>query len=330
MDPLSDILRSVRLSGAVLFRARATAPWGVQAPPPHMLLQKLRPDATHHRLVVFHVVTDGECVVRSDDDTLTLTTGDLILVTQTTGHVLADGPDSPTIPATEILPSFELGSAPPIVEIPGGGGAVSALTCGIFIFDQLGFNPLLSALPPLLRIRPNEGPPAPWLQASLDYVVSEAENQRPGSASSMSRLTELLFVEIVRAYLARLPEGNRGWLAGLRDPMTGRALELLHAEPGYDWTVETLAKHVGASRSTLATRFCETIGEPPRKYLARLRVHRAADHLRNGDDNIGAVAALLGYESEPAFNRAFKRIMGKTPGAWRRTQVSGQEHTGDK
>ncbi|MGH8703337.1 MAG: AraC family transcriptional regulator, partial [Burkholderiales bacterium] len=200
----------------------------------------------------------------------------------------------------------------------GGGGAKTRFVCGFLRCDERLCRPMLEALPRILRVPLGDGPATAWLTSLLHAGTRETSAPRPGGETMLAKLSELLFVEALRRYIEMLPEQQRGWLAGLRDRFVGRTLALMHERPGHDWTVEELAGRVGVSRSSLAQRFTDFIGQAPMQYLARWRLTIAAQRLRDERVSLARIAADSGYESEAAFNRAFKRALGTTPGAWRR------------
>jgi len=204
----------------------------------------------------------------------------------------------------------------------GGGGARTRMVCGFLASDEVLSNPLLASLPRLFKVDVRSGTGSAWLESSLRFAVEEAAVSRAGSATVLSRLSELLFVEAVRRCIDTLPEGEKNWLAGLRDRFVGRALSLLHARPAYAWTVDELAGKVGLSRSALAQRFSDFLGQPPMQYLARWRLQIAAQQLRDGEMSLADVAEHVGYDSEAAFNRAFKREFGMPPASWRRGELA--------
>ncbi len=336
LDPLSDVLQVVRLSGAVFFTTEFTSPWCVTSPPSAQLAPLLMPGAECFAL--FHILAEGQCRVEMDGCApVEMNAGDVMVFPTGDAHSLASGPGCPPIGIGEVLPR------PPFSEMPlpqlvhGGGGPVARFVCGFLHCDHR-FNPLFEALPRLLLVRTRaegaalesvggldsraafEVPPVTgsWLEMTLRYLVAEALASDPGRAGILRRLTELLFVEIVRNYMQRLPPDETGWLAALKDAQVGRTLQLIHAEPKHPWTVAALAKRVGVSRSGLADRFTRLVGESPMRYHARWRVQLAMQLLGQGDLSIGEVAERVGYDSEPAFSRAFKRHTGAPPGAWRK------------
>jgi AraC-like DNA-binding protein len=189
------------------------------------------------------------------------------------------------------------------------------LVCGFLGCDARPFNPLLAALPRVIRVSDRAGGA---IAAFVQFAVAESKAPRIGGECVLGRLSELMFVDVVRQYLETLPEDRTGWLAGLREPFVGRALTALHQSPARDWTLELLAREVGLSRSALAERFAQLVGHPPMQYLANWRMQLAANHLLSGMDSVAQVAERVGYESEAAFSRAFKKAVGVPPSHWRK------------
>jgi AraC-like DNA-binding protein len=313
MDVLSDLLRSIRISGAVLFRAELSAPWAVAAPASQSVAPLLKPDA--ERLVLFHLVAEGECWVQIEGgERASIRAGDAILMCGGDPHVLGCGTPQQTLDISELLPPLPW-PEPPRVSY-GGGGQRTSFVCGFLHCDELLFHPFLRALPRLLRVQ--TGRSAEWALANLSYPLEEVRAGKPGSAQLLARSAELLLLDVLRRYIAERPGEELGWLGALRDPAVARALELLHESPAAPWSVEQLARRAGVSRSVLADRFRLHLGQPPMHYLACWRLQLAARLLRDDvESSVAQVAERVGYESEPAFNRAFKRHAGITPAAWR-------------
>ncbi len=331
MDVLSDVLRVVRLTSAVFFTARFSSPWSIASPPSDQLARSLRLRA--ESIALFHVLVEGECWVSMDGGaSLRMEAGDVIIFPNGDAHVMTSHVGARPLPIGSLLPPQ------PSEEIPqldhGGGGATSRFVCGYLQCDQR-FNPLIGALPTTLcvRGRTSASPPGEgtaecpgtvvieadgWLASTLQHTVEEADGMHPGSSAMLVRLTELLYVEVLRRHMQRLPAGDTGWLAGVRDPEVGRALRLLHAHPERQWKVEDLAREVGVSRSGLAQRFTELAGEAPMRYLTGWRIQLAKHLMLQAGLPIAEVADRVGYESEAAFNRAFKRHVGEPPAAWRK------------
>ena len=315
LDVLSDVLRVVRLSGAVLFRCEFSVPWAVITPDPAELARLLLPGAK--QLMLFHLVAEGRCWIGLEgQQPLRLETGDIVVFPYGDAHAIASDPALEPAPLTGLLGAAMQRQGMPVC-VAGGGGEETQLVCGFLHCDELLFNPLCKGLPSLIHARPEGEPAISFLAATVRHTISEAGAAQPGNACLLSRLSELLFIEVLRRHIARLRPGAVGWLAALNDPMVGRALQLMHANPAHPWTVDGLARQCGTSRSLLAAQFKALLGQPPMRYLACWRLQLAAEMLREGAFAIAAIAARTGYESEPAFNRAFKRYAGEPPATWR-------------
>ena len=333
MDVLSDVLRVVRLSGAVFFTADFSSPWAVESPLPDGLISAVMPEA--ECVVLFHILVDGECeVVCQPHGATVMRSGDVIVFPRGDRHTMRSHAAATSAPLASIFTPGRHDEPPQLSY--GGGGRTSRFVCGYLNCDQR-FSPLVEALPAMLLVRsrdeyssiealdargsrPTVVPPGSgtWLGTTLKFTINEARAARPGNAAILGRLTELMFVEIVREYMQSLPVDQGGWLAGLNDPIVGKALRLLHAHPARNWTVEALAREGAASRSVLAQRFTDLVGESPIRYLANWRMQIAKQMMREGA-RIQDVAARVGYDSEAAFNRAFKRATGCPPATWRRS-----------
>lgn len=304
IDLLSDVLRAVRLTGAVFFRVDATAPWVIEMPDTAALARVTLPRAQH--VMSYHVVTRGSCrgallggasVELEEGDVLVFPHGDPYVMS--IAPLLRGGPSRAEVLA--FMAEMAAGRLPFTVVEDGGGAEPLGLVCGFLGCDVRPFNPLMAALPRLLHLRQAFAAGDP-LSRLIDFALAESQQQRAGSECVRLRLSELMFIEVVRRYLAALPTEQRGWLAGLRDRTVGRALAHLHEHPGNDWTLEKLAKDVGLSRSALAERFTHFVGAPPMQYLARWRMQVAARLLADGDAKVASVALRVGYESEAAFS----------------------------
>ena len=318
-DPLSDVLRAVRLTGAVFFRVEATAPWVIEMPDTSALVSVTLPRAQH--VISYHVVTRGSCCgALLDGASVQLEQGDVLVFPHGDPYVMSiapgmrGGPDPAEVLA--FMGQMVTGRLPFTVAEGGGGREQLGLVCGFLGCDVHPFNPLLAALPRLLHVRRAFVADDP-LGRLIDFAIAESQERRAGGECVRLRLSELMFVEVVRRYLAGLPAEQTGWLAGLRDRTVGRALALLHERPGEAWTLERLAKAVGLSRSALAERFTHFVGDPPMQYLTRWRMQAAARLLADGEAKVSAVARRVGYDSEAAFSRAFKKAAGVPPAAWR-------------
>jgi AraC family transcriptional regulator, alkane utilization regulator len=338
MDVLSDVLRVVRLSGSVFFSASCSSPWALDSPNPDVLASVVMPVA--ECIVLFHIFVEGEqCTVECNGHpSIAMEPGDVIVFPHAHAHKMHSNDGAAPTAFNAVFKRAERDELPCVAF--GGGGRTSRFICGILSCDQR-FSPLIESLPTILIVRGRDDYSAidavdangsratvvptgsgRWLGTTLKFTINEAAGGRPGNTAMLGRLTELMFVEIVREYMQRLPPTEGGWLAGLNDPHVGKALRLLHANPVRDWTVDELAREAAVSRSVLAQRFTELVGEAPMRYLANWRMQLAKQMMREGVQNIQEVAAGVGYESEAAFNRAFKRATGTPPATWRKGALS--------
>ena len=321
-DALSDLLRTVRLTGAVFFNLKVSEPWVAEAPPARVCQPFVMPTAQH--VIEFHVVTKGFCWGGLlDDNPIRLQAGDIIIFPQGDAHVMSSAPGMRTQPDVTLYQGSERTQLPFVLTLGGMGPPTAHVVCGFLGCDSRPFNPLLEALPRVLHLREGANLEAGWLAYFVRAAIEESENKRAGGESILSRLSELMFLEVVRRYLASLPEEQTSWLAGLRDRHVGQALNLLHGQPAFAWTLERLAGEVGLSRSALIERFTHFVGVPPMHYLTRWRMQVAAGLLTNGIDTVARVAAKVGYDSEAAFSRTFKKLVGTPPAAWRKAQMVG-------
>lgn len=311
-DVLSDLRRTVRLTNAVFFRVAAGTPWVAEQPPQAAVLPKVFPGAD--RLIAYHAVTEGRCYGGLvGGEPVALEAGEIVVFPQGDPHVISSAPGMRGAPIKPgALAAAAAGSLP--YPVSYGDGAVSArLVCGFLACDARPFNPLLDSLPRMIKAGGGDA-----IESLIRAGVAEFENKRAGAESVLAKLSELMLIDVVRRHLADLPAEQAGWLAGLRDPFVGKALSLLHAEPVRDWMIEDLARAVGQSRSVLAERFTFFVGTPPLHYLSRWRMQLATEALARGDTTMASIAARVGYESEAAFSRAFKKIIGMPPSVWRR------------
>jgi AraC-like DNA-binding protein len=318
MDVLSGVLKSVRLEGAVYLNAEFTAPWCIRGEYGLRRVRERLPGAEH--LVFFHFLTEGRCKVRLADavEVLDVGAGDLVLLPQDDQHLMGSDLQLAPMEADGVAAAAATADSDFIQIRHGGGGAATRFVCGYLACSRSLCRPLFEALPRVLRIPIGDGQASALLRELLRVGVRESLAPRPGAESMLAKLAELMFVEALRQYVENLPPEGKGWLAGVRDVHVGRALALLHGEPGRAWTVDALAREVALSRSALAERFAALVGEPPIQYLIRWRLALAARTLRSGGEAIARVAERSGYESETAFSRAFKREFGVPPAAWRK------------
>jgi AraC-like DNA-binding protein len=315
MDAFSEILGGVAMKGALFFSAEFSAPWGFASPPSRSLVPVLAPGAQH--LVIYHYVIEGSGFVRMEDGSkLRLTAGDVVVLPHGDPHGMcsAEGVTEKETPA--IAAKLQARDLRTIQA--GGGGAVTRFVCGFMACDPLLCRPILQSLPPAFTVNLRTDRSGQWLENSILHLVDEAASGHAGSEAMLAKLSEALFVDTLRRYIARLPEQEIGWLAGARDPVVGKSLMLLHGKPQHPWIIAELAKEVGLSRSALVERFTRYLSEPPMAYLMRWRLQLAARALAVTSRGVAAIASDVGYESEAAFNRAFKREFGSPPARYRR------------
>jgi AraC-like DNA-binding protein len=317
-DPLSDVLRAVKLTGAVFYDVEAFAPWASTTPAGAAIVPSVLPGAQH--LISYHVVTEGACWASLlDGPPVLLAAGDVIVFPHGDPHVLSSDPGARGQPDPSFHASARLRPLP--LRLGGDGPRSARLVCGYLGCDTRPFNPLVAGLPRLLHV-PSVATGEGWLGQVARAALAESRQARPGGESVLARLSELMFVEAVRRYIDTLPDERTGWLAGLRDTFVGRALALLHERLDHPWTIEDLAREVALSRSALAERFTRLVGDPPIQYLARWRMQVAAGLLAEGA-KVAAAARAVGYGSEAAFSRAFKKMVGTAPGNWREARPQG-------
>jgi AraC-like DNA-binding protein len=306
VDVLADVLSTTGLGGTVFCRSELTGPWGMTFEP-----------ASRAGL---HIVARGTCWLRlrGQGAPLRLSQGDVVLLPHGAGHSLMSDPGVRPEPFTQVLERSRVSQGPHGMRMSlEGQGASTVLLCGAYRFAHEGVHPLLSLLPRLIHIPAEAGHMAGPLEAVLRLLESEYAQPGPGSVAATARLVDVLFIHVVRGWLAGQPEGRAGWLGAVRDPQVGRVLALMHGEPQRAWAVESLAAEVACSRATFARRFRELVGEPPLVYLTRLRMDVAARLLRESEASLAEIAGRVGYASEFAFNRTFHRVRGVPPGRYR-------------
>ena len=312
MDALSEVLKVVQLRGAVYFNAAFTAPWCFPSPPGQAIAQAIAPGA--EQLVLYHYLTEGGCSVQVEGgDAVQLAAGDVVMFPHADAHRMMFPSQTRAAP----MDVASLLRERPRELQAGGGGDMTRFICGYLTCDPRLCRPLLSALPRMLNVSLRDGDSA-WLHHSFQHAVDQAGSPRPGSEGILAKLSEVMMVETLRRYMEQLPEGQTGWLAGVRDRLVGKCLALIHERPAHPWTVESLAREAAASRSVLAERFTEFVGQSPIQYLVKWRMALAADLLRRSALSASRIAEEVGYETDAAFSRAFRREFGVPPGAWRR------------
>ncbi len=323
-DIVSSVLQTVRLSGAVFFDVSASSPWVAEAPPASTLGPLVMPGAQH--VIEYHVITSGACwatLLDADESPVRLSPGSIIVFPQGDRHVLSSSPEMRAEPDLGVFDQPERLSPPFYLEQFGGGPDEVRLLCGFLGCDALPFNPIVQSLPRMVHVPDGYDGANGWLSSLIGTIMTESRRKRLGAGSVLSRLSELIFIEVVRSYMESLPDDARGWLAALADRHVGQAIRMLHDDPARPWTLDGLARAVGVSRTVLVNRFTERVGVAPMTYLSQWRLQIAAGLLAGGGATIASIAADVGYESEAAFSRMFKRCTGMSPGAWRKAEWRG-------
>lgn len=322
MDALSETLRVVRLVGAIFINARFTAPWCYQSPRADSVAPILEPGA--ERVVIFHLITEGDCYVElAGEPPVHLIAGDAIIFPQGDAHRMTSQPGLP--PATGGRLDEVLSRRPRQLSY-GGGGPTTRLVCGYLACDARLARLLLAGLPSLVRVNVRGSNAGTWVEASVRYALAEARSPRPGGAAVLAKLSEVLFIEVLRLYMTERTEGCTGWLAGVNDRIVGAALNALHKNPAHAWTLDELARTAGSSRSVLAERFQQLVGSSPMQYLTQWRMLLAANLLCRSNAPLANIAENVGYQTDTAFSRAFRREYGAPPAAWRRSRsLRGQQ-----
>ena len=312
-DLLTDMLRSISLTGGIFLDARFTAPWCVLS---KITASECRPFLSNPlQIIGYHFVIEGSLIVSTEDGPpIEAQAGDVVLLPRNDAHTLASGTGIEPVSGSALIQPSPSGSLARIVH--GGGGAGTHLVCG-FLGSDDAYSPLLDTLPTVMTLNVARGTARDWIDASMRFAAGELLAGRLASSGMLSRLSELLLAEAIRAYADALPENETGWLKGLRDPQVGRALALIHRDIGAPWTAESLAAAVAMSRSAFVERFGALVGRPPIRYLTALRLQTARRQLRDGGVCLGRLAPAVGYASEEAFSRAFKREFGVSPSHWR-------------
>lgn len=319
MDVLSDVLQAIRLEGALFFTGEFREPWCVDIRKGAELAQVLRPGAPN--LAICHTLLEGRCWIRlQDGEPVPLQAGDTVVIPGGNSHVMGSGMQHAPVSADHLVQI----QSPNLRTVRyGGNGDACHIVCGWFAYEDDIPHPLLKSLPEVFVAPRPARAAGDWIEQSIRYVTSESAIDAPGTSAVATRVAETLFVESLRGYIDRLPDTGRGWLAGLRDPQVSHCLALMHADPSRDWSVDSLAEAVNSSRSVVAQRFTEIVGTPPIQYLIRWRMAKAARLLRSGRQPLNRIAEAIGYESEAAFCRAFKKEFGITPGKWRNSDPAG-------
>jgi len=314
MDALSELLRAVKLSGALFYKSRCTAPWCLNAPRSTFFAPYVAPEATH--IIEFHHISEGRGYVRVGEETTPLEAGDVVMIPHGDAHQMGNGTGGKTIDGKAAMAALISGRVH--LATFGGGGEETGLVCGYLACDAELIKPVLASLPRVLRVSLRSDKGGEWFENTLRHAVEQAAAARPGSDVFLAHLAEALFADVLRRYLASLPDGRTGWLAGAGDPAVGRALGALHRNPAQAWTLDALARESGISRSALTERFTKYLGIAPMGYLTDWRLELGAEALRTTSRSVQSIALDAGYESEAAFNRAFKRRFAAPPARYRR------------
>ena len=314
MDVLSEVLKVVRLQGALFYNAEFSAPWSVRVASARDLARHFAPGAEH--VIVYHLLTEGRASLRLESgERVSLKAGDLVMLPHGDPHVLENGPSTRSVDNSDQLAAV-LSQGLKLWR-SGGGGEVTRFVCGYMACEPRLSRALLGGLPVALKISIRDEATGGWLENSIRFSVADGDAPGPGREAVLARLSEVLFVETLRAYIAQLPPERTGWLAGARDAEVGRALALLHRDPARPWTIASLAREAGVSRSVLAERFRHYLDAPPMTYLTQWRLQLGAQMLASTGHTVARIASEVGYESEAAFNRAFKREFTMPPARFR-------------
>ena len=322
MEVLSEVLKAVKLTGALFYNAEFSAPWCAHSVDGQTVNVHLSPSSQH--VIIFHLLTHGQgyANLEGDDRQLPLNAGDILIVPSGDPHILGNGPPITPVDRSQVLD--QVLSKGLKVSRMGGGGELTKFVCGYLSCDPQLSRVFLGALPPIFKVNIRDDPSGEWLEHSIRHSVNNVDASRPGCEAVLSKLSEVLFVETLRRYIDNLPPEQTGWLAGVRDPEVGKALALLHRQPAHPWTIASLAKEVGTSRTVLAERFRRYISDTPIAYLTHWRLQLGAQMLASTSSGVAHIGAEVGYESEASFNRAFKREFGLPPAQFRSRSRTGR------
>ena len=313
MDALSEVLKAVKLDSAFFFHAEFSAPWCFQSPNSGKFAPYINQSSGH--VIVYHLLIEGRAYARLGDERLEILPGDVLVFPHGDPHSLENGLCRYAVNGEgELQRIFSQGLK---LSRMGGGGEVTRFVCGYMVCEQSLSDVFLAGLPAMFKVNIRQDDSGRWLENSIRYSIADTKVSGAGAEAVLARLCETLFIETLRRYMRLLPAGQIGWLAGARDVEIGRVLALMHQQPAASWTIATLAHEVGISRAVLAERFRQYLGEPPLAYLTRWRLQLGAQMLSSTSHSVAQIAAKVGYESEPAFNRAFKRTFGNPPARYR-------------
>jgi AraC-like DNA-binding protein len=314
MDVLSEVLKVVKLQGAMFYNGEFSSPWGFYSPPSHAVASYVAPGARH--VIVYHLLTEGRASARVvDGQRIILEAGDIVIFPHGDAHILENGPAAKAVDMVkELARIFSQGLK---LSRQGGGGEITKFVCGFMACEPRLSQVFLSGLPAVFKVSIRNDASGRWLENSIRYSVNDASASLAGGEAVLAKLSEVLFIETLRNYIAQLPEDQTGWLAGARDSEVGKTLALMHRSPAHPWTIASLAKEAGVSRSVLAERFRHYLNEPPMGYLTRWRLQLGAQMLTSTSYSVAQIASEVGYESEAAFNRAFRREFTVPPARFR-------------
>jgi AraC-like DNA-binding protein len=314
MDVLSEVLKVVKLQGAIFYNGEFSSPWSFCSPPSHTVAPYVAPGAGH--VIIYHLLTQGRAFARLvDGECIALEAGDLVIFPHGDEHIIENGSPTKTVDLVKELAQIIANGLK--VSRFGGGGEVTRFICGFMACDLQLSQVFLSGLPPVFKVSIRDDASGRWLENSIRFSVNAADSSVAGGEAVLAKLSEVLFVETLRAYIAQLPVEQTGWLAGARDSEVGKTLALMHRNPAHPWTIAALAKEAGVSRSVLAERFRYYLNQSPMAYLTRWRLQLGAQMLASTNHSVAQIAAEVGYESEAAFNRAFKRDFTVPPARFR-------------
>jgi len=331
VDVLSEVLKVVKLQGAMFYNGEFSSPWSLCSPASRLVAPYLAPDAEH--VIIYHLLTEGHASARLlDGEHIVLKAGDLVIFPHGDPHIIENGPPTKTVDIAQELARI-VAQGLKLSRI-GGGGEITRFICGFMACDPQLSQVFLSGLPPVFKVRIRDDASGRWLENSIRFSVNATDSSVAGGEAVLAKLSEVLFVETLRAYIAHLPPEQTGWLAGARDVEVGKTLALMHRNPAHPWTIASLAKEAGVSRSVLAERFRFYLDESPMAYLTRWRLQLGAQMLASTNHLVAQIAPEVGYESEAAFNRAFKRQFKVPPArfrsqsrlAQRKSSTSGNPH----
>jgi AraC-like DNA-binding protein len=313
MDALSEVLKAVKLDSAFFYNGEFSAPWSFRSPNSCKLAPYINQSSGH--VIVYHLLIDGKAYGRLGDERLAIVPGDVLIFPHGDSHCLESGPcPHPVNGESELQRIFSQGLK---LSRMGGGGEVARFVCGFMVCEPGLSQVFLAGLPAMFKVNIRQEQSGQWLENSIRYSLADSKVSGAGAEAVLAKLSETLFIETLRRYMSHMPEGQTGWLAGARDAEVGRVLALMHRQPAARWTIAALAHEAGISRSVLAERFRQYLGEPPVAYLTRWRLQLGAQMLSSTSYSVAQIASKVGYDSEQAFNRAFKRNFGSPPARYR-------------